>query len=153
MDANRFTDKAREALADSQKLAAKFDHQQIDAEHLLLALLDQPKGLTLALLNKLGIPTDALTIQTQRLLDRIPKVTGSGLSQSASARFNKILAVAEDEAKKLKDDFLSVEHLLLSLAADREGAGQLLKDAGAGREQLLRVLGEVRAGRPFERAA
>ena len=113
MDANRFTEKAREALADSQKLAAKFDHQQIDAEHLLLALLDQPKGLTLALLNKLGISTDALTIQVQRLLDKIPKVTGQGVTQSASARFNKMLAVAEDEAKKLKDEFLSVEHLLL----------------------------------------
>ena len=144
MDANRFTEKAREALADAQKLAAKFDHQQIDAEHVLLALLDQPKGLTLALLNKLGASTDALTIQVQRLLDKVPKVTGQGVSQSASARFNKILAVAEDEAKKLKDEFLSVEHLLLALAVDRDGAGQLLKDAGAGREQLLRVLGEVR---------
>ena len=144
MDANRFTEKAREALADSQKLAAKFDHQQIDAEHLLLALLDQPKGLTLALLNKLGISTDALTIQVQRLLDKIPKVTGQGVTQSASARFNKMLAVAEDEAKKLKDEFLSVEHLLLALAGDRDGAGTLLRDAGAGREQLLRVLGEVR---------
>ncbi len=144
MDAGRFTERAREALADSQKLAAKFDHQQIDAEHVLLALLDQPKGLTLALLNKLGVPPDALTIQVQRLLDRVPKVTGQNASQSASTRFNKILAVAEDEAKKLKDEFLSVEHLLLALAADRDGAGQLLRDAGASREQLLRVLGEVR---------
>ena len=144
MDASRFTERAREALADSQKLAAKFDHQQIDAEHVLLALLDQPKGLTVALLNKLGVSPDALTIQVQRLLDRVPKVTGQNVSQSASSRFNKILAVAEDEAKKLKDEFLSVEHLLLALAADRDGAGQLLREAGASREQLLRVLGEVR---------
>ena len=66
MDPNRFTEKAREAIAASQKLAAKFGHQQLDLEHLLLALLDQDRGLAPAILNKAGVPADALTLKLQR---------------------------------------------------------------------------------------
>jgi len=109
MDASRFTEKAREALADSQKLAAKFDHQQIDASTSCSPCSISPRALRSRCWNKLGVPAEALTIQVQRLLEKIPKVTGQGVSQSASSRFNKVLGVAEDEAKKLKDEFLSVD--------------------------------------------
>ena len=147
MDLNRFTEKAREALAGSQKCAARMNHQQIDLEHVLLTLLDQDRGLTAAILNKAGVSVDALTIKLQRELDRLPKVSGpSGAAenQSVTGRFTKLVATAEDEAKQLKDEYVSVEHLLLALTADRGPAGNLLREFGVTRDRLLSALKEVR---------
>ena len=147
MDLNRYTEKAREALAGAQKLAARMNHQQIDLEHVLLSLLDQDKGLTPAILGKAGVSVDALTIRLQRELEKLPRVTGgSGAAdnQYASGRFSKLVATAEDEAKKLKDDYVSVEHLLLALTDDRGAAGNLLKEFGVSRDRLLSALKEVR---------
>src|SRR5207302_1336884 len=139
--------KAREAVANAQKLAARLTHQQIDLEHLLLSLLDQEKGLVPAILNKAGAPVDALTIRVQRELDKVAKVTaadGTPQNQYLSGRLNKALADAEAEAKKLKDEYVSVEHLLLALTADRGAVGQALKEFGVTRERLLSVLKDVR---------
>jgi len=147
VDLNRFTEKAREALAGSQSLAARMNHQMIDLEHVLLSLLDQPKGLTTAILTKAGVSTDALTIKLQRELEKLPRVTGpSGApeSQYATGRFNKLIAQAEDEAKQLKDEYVSVEHLLLAMIPDRGTAGNLLREFGLTRERLLTALKEVR---------
>src|SRR5262249_24767144 len=104
MDMEQFTEKARQALADSQKLAARLNHQQIDVEHVLMSLLDQEKGLAPAILAKAGVAVDALSVKLQRELDKVPKVTGpSGAPESmyVTPRFNKLIAHAEDEAKKL----------------------------------------------------
>ncbi len=147
MDLNQFTEKAREALAGAQKLAARLNNQQIDVEHVLMALLDQEKGLTPAILNKAGVSVDALTIKLQRELERLPKVTGaSGApeNQYVTGRFNKLLAQAEDEAKRLKDEYVSVEHLLLAMLDIGGTAGQLLKEFGLTRDRLLRALQDVR---------
>jgi ATP-dependent Clp protease ATP-binding subunit ClpB len=147
MDLNKFTEKAQQALAGSQKLAAKLNHQQIDVEHVLLALLDQEKGLAPAILQKAGVSLDALTIKLQRELEKLPRVTGpSGAPEQmyASGRFNKLIAHAEDEAKKLKDEFVSVEHLLLAATEDTGATGKTLKDFGVTRERLLSVLKDVR---------
>ena len=75
MDLEKFTEKAQQALAGSQKLAARMSHQQIDVEHVLLALLDQEKGLAPAILNKAGVSLDALTVMVQRELEKLPRVT------------------------------------------------------------------------------
>jgi ATP-dependent Clp protease ATP-binding subunit ClpB len=147
MDLNRFTEKAREALAGSQKLAAKFGHQQIDDEHVLLALLDQDRGLTPAVLNKAGVSADALTLKVQRELEKLPKVTtasGAPENQYPSGRFTKLIADAEDEAKRMKDEFVSVEHLLLALTNDRGPAGNLLREFGLTKQRLESVLKDVR---------
>jgi ATP-dependent Clp protease ATP-binding subunit ClpB len=147
MDLNRFTEKAREALAGAQKLTARMNHQQIDLEHVLLALLDQEGGLTPAVLTKAGVSADALTIKLQRELDKLPKVTGpSGAAENqyASGRFSKLIAQAEDEAKTLKDEYVSVEHLLLAMLDDRGAAGQALKEFGVTRDRLLNALQGVR---------
>ncbi len=144
---NRFTEKAREAIAGSQAIAARMNHQQIDLEHVLLSLLDQEKGLAGAILAKAGVSVDALTIKLQRELEKIPQVTGrSGAAENqyVSGRFNKLLAAAEDEAKNLKDEYVSVEHLLLALTADRGPAGNLLREFGVTRDRLLSALKEVR---------
>ncbi len=147
MDLNRFTEKAREALADAQKTAARLNHQQIDLEHVLSALLEQDRGLAPAVLAKAGVAADPLRAKLTYELERMPKVTGpSGAAetQHASGRFVKLLATAEDEAKKLGDEYVSVEHLLLGLTGDRGVAGSALRDAGVTRERLLAALREVR---------
>ena len=147
MDANRFTEKARDALAGSQKLAAKFGQQQMDPEHLLVALLDQDRGLAPAILGKAGVPVDALTLKLQREIEKLPKVTsasGAPENQYLSGRFNKLIADAEDEAKRLKDEYVSVEHLLLAMADDRGPVGNLLREFGATKKRLESVLKDVR---------
>ena len=143
MNAERFTEKAREAIAGAQKVAARMDHQSIDAEHLLLSLLDQEKGLTAAVLNKAGISVDALTIRLQREVEKFPKV-GRVDTQNVTARFSKVMGAAEDEAKKLKDEYVSVEHFLLAMTDDKGAAGTILKEFGVSRDRLLRALQEVR---------
>jgi len=147
MDLNKFTEKAREALANSQKLAARLDHQSIDVEHVLISLLEQEKGLTSAILAKAGVAADALTIKLQRELEKLPRVTGGSgetANQYASGRFTKLIATAEDEAKKLKDEYVSVEHLLLAATDDKGAAGKILKEFGVTRDRLLSAVKEVR---------
>ncbi|MCU0703535.1 MAG: AAA family ATPase, partial [Fimbriiglobus sp.] len=143
MNPERLTEKARDAVAGAQKIAARLDHQSIDVEHLLLSLLDQEKGLAAAVLNKAGVSTDALTIRVQREVEKLPKV-GRVENQGVTARFSKVFDAAEGEAKKLKDEYVSVEHFLLAITDDRGAAGGILKEFGVSRERLLRALQEVR---------
>ena len=149
MDLNKFTEKAREALAGAQTLAAKLNHQEINLEHLLAALLDQERGLVPVVLNKAGAPAGALRQKLAAELERVPKVTGPSGSvenQYASPRLNKLVGAAQDEAKALKDDYVSAEHLLLAMLPDKGPAGNLLRDAGLTRERVLSALQEVRGG-------
>jgi ATP-dependent Clp protease ATP-binding subunit ClpB len=143
MDLNRFTEKAQQALAGSQKIAARMNHQQIEPEHLLLSLLDQEKGLAPAILEKAGVSVDAITVQAQRALDRLPRVTGD-VEPRLTQRLVKVVDAAEGDAKKLKDEYFSVEHLLLALTDDGGAAGQTLKQFGVTRDRLLKALQEVR---------
>lgn len=146
MDMNRFTEKAQEALAGSQRLAIKMNHPQIDVEHLLLSLLDQDQGLASELLAKAEIPVDALKLRVHRELEKLPRVTTPEGDQQAhvGGRLNRVLIQAEDEAKKIKDDYVSVEHLLLAIADAGGAAGKILKEFGASRDRLMRALQEVR---------
>ncbi len=143
MDLNRFTDKAREALASAQKIAARFNHQQIDVEHALLALLDQEKGLAPAVLQKASVPVDALSVKLHRELEKLPSVTGDVEARLAQ-RLVKVIDAAESEAKKLNDEYVSVEHLLLACVGDSGPAGKALKEFGLTRERLLSALKDVR---------
>ena len=147
MDLNRFTEKARDVVAASQKVASRLNNQQIDLEHLLSAMLDQDRGLAPIVLAKAGVPVDPLRVKVQFELERLPKVTGpSGATdnQYPSGRLTKLLATAEDEAKALKDEYVSVEHLLLAMLPDRGAAGTALKDLGLTRNRVLTALQEVR---------
>src|SRR5947209_7435198 len=143
MDLNKFTEKAQQALAGSQKLAARMNHQQIEPEHLLLALLDQEKGLAAAILNKAGVSVDAITVKVQRDLEKTPRVTGD-VEPRFTQRLIKLIDAAETEAKNLKDEYVSVEHLLLTMTADSGAAGLTLKQFGVSRDRLLKALQEVR---------
>nr|WP_315854117.1 ATP-dependent chaperone ClpB [Gemmata palustris] len=141
---NQFTEKAQQALAGAQKLAARFNHQQIDVEHALLSLLDQEKGLTPAILEKAGVSADAVTIKIQRELEKQPKVTGTNAEPRLTQRLIKLIDAAEGEAKKLKDEYVSVEHLLLAMTEDTGTAGKTLREFGLTRDRLLTALKEVR---------
>ncbi len=147
MDMNRFTEKAQQALQASQQRAVRLGHQQIDVEHLLASLLEQEPGLTVSILRKADVDVDALRRRVERELEKIPRVsTVSGNEDRAylSNRLNRLLGQAEEEAKRFKDDFVSVEHLLLALTEDAGAAGKLLKEAGLGRDRLMKALHEVR---------
>jgi ATP-dependent Clp protease ATP-binding subunit ClpB len=148
MDINRFTEKVQEALRSAQSKAIRRSHQQLDLEHLLASLLEQDGGLAAAILTKAGVATDLLRQRIEEELDRMPKVagpTGAPPDQVyVTGRLNRVLVEAEDEAKKLKDDYVSVEHILLAATSDKGPAGRLLAQMGVSKERLMQALREVR---------
>jgi ATP-dependent Clp protease ATP-binding subunit ClpB len=144
MDINRFTEKAQEALSAANQLAVRMGQQQMDAEHLLLALLQQEPGLAVSILRKSDVNTEALKSRVQSELERLPRVSGAGDQVYVSGRLNRLLTQAEDEAKRFKDEYVSVEHLLLAMLSDSGAAGRALKDAGLTRDRLMKALQEVR---------
>src|SRR5258705_5765848 len=148
MDINRLTEKAQEALRAAQSEATRQGHQQIDVEHLLLALLEQEGGLTKSILEKSNVDPDLVSQRVQAELARIPKVsssTGGGGDTYISGRLNRLLVKAEDEAKQLKDEYISVEHLLLAMVEDKSrAAGRILNELSATREKLMQALRQVR---------
>ena len=148
MDINRLTEKAQEALRAAQGGATRLGHQQIDVEHLLLALLDQEGGLARSVLEKTGVDADLVRQRLETELARLPKVsstTGGTGEVYIAGRLNKVLVQAEDEAKQLKDDYVSVEHILLAIVDEPSGAaGRILKELGLTRDKLMQALRQVR---------
>lgn len=148
MDINRFTEKAQEALQGAHRLATRFGNQQVDVEHLLLAMLDQEQGLTPAILEKAGVAVEPLKLRVQRELEKLPRVTGAGGSPEQvylTARLNRLISVqVEDEAKKFKDEYISIEHFLLAMTEDTGNAGRILKEFGVTRDRVMKALQEVR---------
>jgi ATP-dependent Clp protease ATP-binding subunit ClpB len=143
MDINRFTEKAQEALGVAQSLATRAGNQQLDVEHLFKALLEQDPGLAVSILRKADIPVDALKQRIDRELEKVPRVSGGHDQVYPTGRLNRLLAHAEAEAKRFKDDYVSVEHLLLAMTED-SATGKLLKEFGLTRDRLMKALQEVR---------
>ncbi len=149
MDINRMTQKTQEALQSAQSLAVHFGHVEVDGEHLLLALLQQEEGLVPRLVTRLGIDLRNLVAATRKELEKIPSVSGPGVEAGkvyVTQRFNRLMVKAEQEAKHLKDEYISVEHLLLVLADEgkQSPAGRILLQFDLSRDRLLRVLSDVR---------
>ena len=145
MEMNRFTQKSREALSAAQQLAASRHHQEITGKHLLAVLLTQEGGMVPRFLQHAGVNTDLLTAKVEDLLRKIPVVTGYEGSLHMGTGLARILAKAEKEAKDMKDDYISVEHLLLGLLDDGENEiKDALKQVGLSRDMLLKSLREVR---------
>lgn len=146
MKFEKFTDKAQEAVVSAQQLALKLDNQQVDVEHLHTALLEQEDGLIPKLLEIIGVNTSKLKQELEQELDRLPKVYGTNVEQVyATRRFNQVLIKAEDEAKKFKDEFISVEHIYLVIVNEKNSpSGMLLARHGVDREKLLSALTRVR---------
>ena len=147
MDINRFTEKVQAALHSAQTKAVRLGQQQIDVEHVLSALLEQEEGLAAAILLRAQLNLEALHRRLEAELDRLPKVSVGGAPPDQiylTGRLQRLLADAETEARALKDEYVSVEHLLLAMTADGAFAGRLMKEHGVTRDKLLRVLQEVR---------
>jgi ATP-dependent Clp protease ATP-binding subunit ClpB len=147
MDINRFTEKAQDAVRTAQTLATRYGNQQIEVEHLLLALLDQEGGLVPSIIARAGVAVQPLKENVEREVDRLPKVSGpSGPVDQVyiTARLNKVFVAAEDEARKLKDEYVSVEHLLLAIIDEGGVASRILKTAGATRDRIQQSLVQVR---------
>jgi len=142
MDFNRFTEKLQEAFRAAQTLASNRGQQQLDVDHLLLALLEQPGGLTASILLKAEVNPEILHRRLLQDLDKLPRVSGTaaGIDQIyVTPRLQALLTNAEREAKRLKDEYVSVEHILLAATDEKS-----FKDLGLTRERLMKTLLEVR---------
>jgi ATP-dependent Clp protease ATP-binding subunit ClpB len=150
MRLDKFTLKAQEALQEAQGLAQKLGHQQLDTEHLLLALIRQADGLVTPVLQRIGVSPQQLEARLEEGLQRIPQVRGGGAALGQvyiTPALEKALNVAWEEAERLKDEYVSTEHLLLAMASEAvAGAGRALQEAGVSKDDIYRVLMEVRGG-------
>jgi len=149
MDPNRLTQKSQEALHDAQTKALRFGHTEVDGEHLLLALLDQADGITPRLLAQAGADPDRLKAALEAELLRRPRVSGPGVAPgqiSVTQRLSRVLDAAEQEAARLKDEYVSVEHLLIALLQEGQAtaAGRLLSQEGLARDNFLQALTKIR---------
>ena len=148
MDPDKLTQKSQEALHDAQTKALRFGHTEVDVDHLLLALLDQPDGLVPRLLQRAEVDADAIRSAITAQLERRPRVSGSGASGDVrvTRALSQVLDRAEREADRMKDEYVSVEHLVLAVldAGADTATGRLLREHGVTREHLLEVLTQVR---------
>lgn len=149
MDLNKFTEKSQEAFALAQTVAVRYGHVEVDNEHLLFALLEQDDGLLPRLLHKMKLSAETIKKSVQQELERRPKVGGPGVEPGkiyVSRRLNELMVKAGDEAARLKDDYISVEHLVLALMEGdpHAPACRILREAGVSRDSFLAALTEVR---------
>jgi ATP-dependent Clp protease ATP-binding subunit ClpB len=141
---DKFTVKSQQLVQEAQALAARNQNQQIEPEHLLVAMLAEKEGVAQAILQKLGVSVDAVARDAAAVVEKLPKVSGGG-DRYISQRTNSLLEAAFAEASKMKDEYVSVEHILLALADEKSGqAGRILGRSGVTREMILTVLKDIR---------
>src|SRR5438445_1182680 len=142
---DKLTQKAQEALQQTQALAEKNDSQIMFPLHLLIALAEEKEGIVRPVLEKCGVQPEAIIAEAQGLAVSLPKTNGMQPGMYLAPQLNKIMERAFDEAIRFKDEFVSTEHLLLSIAEETsDPAGQLLKQAGASHDAILKALVSVR---------
>ncbi len=147
MQLDKLTIKSQEALSGAQSLASSRGHGTLEPAHLLRALLDQPDGATIPVLQKLGVALDPLQGAVEQLLERAPRVSGASAQPRLSDATARVLQRAFEEARQLKDEYVSTEHLLLAIVADeRDPTARALREAGASRDAVLKALAAVRGG-------
>ena len=146
MDPTRLTVKTQEALHDAQTTALRLGHTELDTEHLLLALLEQRDGLIPRLLASADVDTGALRAELQQALERRPRVSGPGSSSQigVTRALAGVLDAAEREAERLKDEYVSVEHVLLATLSTDTAASRLLREQGADADRIMEILSQVR---------
>ena len=149
MDLNRLTQKSQEALHDAQTKALRHSHTEVDGEHLLLALLDQSDGLVPRLLDAAGADPDTVRAKVEAELNRRPRISGPGAAPGqvyVTQRLSRLFDSAESEAKRLKDEYVSVEHLVIALLDEGSAtaAGRVLGEAGLTRDSFLQALTSIR---------
>ncbi|HVE87869.1 MAG TPA: Clp protease N-terminal domain-containing protein, partial [Myxococcales bacterium] len=143
MRLDKLTVKAQESVQDGQSIARRSGHPSYEPEHLAQALFQQQEGVVEPILRKIGADPKLVASRVEEALQKLPRVQG-GEGATLSQRLLKLFDKAEDEAKALKDEFVSTEHLLMALAQDRGAVGEGLKASGVTRERVLSVLKDVR---------
>ncbi|HEY7496134.1 MAG TPA: Clp protease N-terminal domain-containing protein, partial [Candidatus Tectomicrobia bacterium] len=149
MDLNKLTQKSQEAVQSAQTKALRYGHVEVDGEHLLLALLEQPEGLIPRLLSRMDVSPEAVQRALEQELERRPRVSGPGMEAGkiyVTQRLQKLFLQAEEEAKRLKDEYVSVEHLMLALIDEQNTsvAGRMLQQFRVTRDNFLAALTAVR---------
>ncbi|RKY96424.1 MAG: type VI secretion system ATPase TssH, partial [Ignavibacteriae bacterium] len=141
----KLTVKAQEVVQTAIEIAQNYNNQIIEPEHLLAALIQESGNIADTILRKTGGNVDAIKIKVTGLLESLPKVTGAGVgNQQMSQNLAKLFDNASEEAKNLKDEYVSTEHLLLALSEDKGKAGQLLRDNGISHDLIIAALKDVR---------
>ena len=148
MRLDKFTLKAQEALQASQQVAERFGNQQIEPEHLMRAILEQKEGVIPPLLGKIGANQAQLVEAFEAAIDKLPKVSGASTGQLyISPRTKNVLDKAFEEAEQMKDEYVSLEHILLAVTEEKEGdAARILAEAGITRDTILKALVDIRGG-------
>jgi len=142
---SRLTVKAQEAVQSSLDIAQNYNNQIVEPEHLLAALIQESGNIADTIIQKTGGNVSRLKVKVNQLLESLPKISGAGVgSQQMSIATAKLFDVAAEEARNLKDEFVSTEHVLLALSSNEGKAGQLLRDNGVSHEEILSALKDVR---------
>jgi len=143
---DKFTIKSQELIQNSQALASRYNHQQIEPEHLLAAMLGEREGIAGTMLRKLGVSPDEISREINIAVEKLPKVSGGGIAEAyLSPRAKAVLEAAFGEATKMKDEYVSIEHIFLTIAEEKQGAAAgILVRAGVTRDSILKVLLEIR---------
>jgi ATP-dependent Clp protease ATP-binding subunit ClpB len=137
---DKFTIKSQELIQSAQSAANRFNHQQIEPEHLLVTMLAEREGVANAILRKLGVSFGVIAQEATAALERLPKITGAG-EVYLSSRAKAVLERAFAEADKMKDEYVSIEHILLAVVDDKSGdARRILQRYGVDRDAILKVL-------------
>ena len=145
MRLDRFTLKAREAVQSAQALALENNHQEITPLHLVRALMEQREGVVVPILQRLGVDVAALRSRVGAEIEKLPEVYGSAGQAYASPLLQNVLGAAWTESQQLKDEYVSTEHLLIAVAEEKEStAGSVLRESGATRENIFKVLKDIR---------
>ncbi len=143
---DKFTIKSQELIQNSQALASQYNHQQFEPEHLLAAMLKEPEGIAGAMLRKLGVSPEKISQRVVAALEKLPSVSGGGLAEIyASARTKTVLEAAFAQATRMKDEYVSIEHILLAIVEEKHGqAASILNNAGVTLDAVLKGLMEIR---------
>ncbi len=149
MDISRFTQKSQEAISAAQNIALRLGHQQVDVEHLFKALLEQDQGLASRLLQQAGYDSQALSSALERQLEKMPRVSGPGTQPGqifVTQRLNKLLINAQDLAKNMQDEYVSIEHIILCILDESPSTvtGRVISEFKIDKDRVLSALTEVR---------
>jgi ATP-dependent Clp protease ATP-binding subunit ClpC len=151
MRQERFTEQAQEALQTSQQMAIQYKHSQWDVEHILLALLVQQQGLVGEILKEINVDVEMIRNRVEEVLERTPKVSYQTGQIYATPRIAMLMQKAEEEARRLKDEFISTEHLLIAMVSENKGeAAQILHGAGITQEKVYAALQKLRGSHRVE---
>ncbi len=153
MPFDRFTQKAQQAATRALEILHEYKHSQIDTEHIFLALLEQPEGAVPQLMADVGASADVIARKLEAILAAAPKSSSAPYGSPPTVqvfitpRLNRVMSVAGEEAKRLQDEYISTEHILLAIASERNTpSANILRDAGVTKERLYSAINELRGG-------